>query len=341
MERMIIMDRNENNYGPSPKCHEVMRNMTMEYFSTYSRDYPRRIKSRIAEQYDVTPDDVIVGYGAEDLLKQIIHWAVEPSTTIALPDMSWWYYNHLAGEVGAKIAEYHMRESADTWDFDDAEMFSILKKKPRLFIIASPSNPTGNSLSVDRMKNLLAAKDPSTVFILDEAYWGFGAQPFPEKEVCRYENFILLRTLSKYYALAGLRIGFAFLGKGLADFATYKSMYLGFNRTSEEMLFAAFDQASEAYYKEKATMIIEDGKLFFDEMRGMGFKPFRTTANFILARLPAEDYTLLKEKLPLRGFVIRLLAAPAFENCIRISIGTREQNHLLIEIMKDLLRSRS
>lgn len=103
MERMIIMDRNENNYGPSPKCHEVMKNMTMEYFSTYSRDYPRRIKSRIAEQYDVNPDDVIVGYGAEDLLKQIIHWAAEPSTTIALPDMSWWYYNHLPERWARKL----------------------------------------------------------------------------------------------------------------------------------------------------------------------------------------------------------------------------------------------
>ena len=214
---MIIMDRNENNYGPSPKCHDVMRNMTMEYFSAYSRDYPRRIKSRIAEQYGVNPDDVIVEYGAEDLLKQIIHWAVKPSSTIALTDMSWWYYKHIVAEVGAKMAEYHMKEEADSWDFDDEETYAILKTKPRLFIIASPSNPTGNFLSVDRMKKYLAAKDPSTLFVLDEAYWGFGAQAFPEKEVHEHKNFILLRTLSKYYALAGLRIGFAFLGKGLGD----------------------------------------------------------------------------------------------------------------------------
>jgi histidinol-phosphate aminotransferase len=339
LERMIIMDRNENNYGPSPKCHEVMRNMTMEYFSTYSRDYPRRIKSRIAEQYNVDPEDVIVGYGAEDLLKQIVHWAAGPSSTIALPDMSWWYYKHIVGEVGARTAEYHMKENSDIWDFDDEEVLSILKKKPRLFIISSPSNPTGNFLSVNRMKSYLAAKDSSTLFVLDEAYWGFGAEPFPESEAHKHENFILLRTLSKYYALAGLRIGFAFLGKGLADFATYKSVYLGFNRTSEEMLFAAFEGESDAYYKEKARMIIEDGKMLFEELGGMGFKPFRTCANFILARLPADAYALMKEKLPLRGIIIRFLAEPAFENCIRISIGTREQNHLLIEIMKDLLRN--
>jgi histidinol-phosphate aminotransferase len=338
MERMIIMDRNENNYGPSPKCHEVMRNMTMEYFSTYSRDYPRRIKSRIAEQYGVDPQSVVVGYGAEDLLKQIVHWAVKPSSTIALPDMSWWYYKQIVGEVGATPAEYHMKEMADAWDFDDAEIFSILKKKPRLFIIASPSNPTGNFLTVDRLKSYLEHKDPSTVFVLDEAYWGFGAQSFPEKEVADYGNFILLRTLSKYYALAGLRIGFAFIGKGLEGFATFKSVYLGFNRTSEEMLFGAFDAESNAYYREKAAMIMEDGRMFFDELRAMGFKPYRTCANFILAKLPAEDYALLKEKLPLRGIVIRFLSDTAFQNCIRISIGTREQNHLLVEIMKDLLQ---
>jgi histidinol-phosphate aminotransferase len=334
---MIIMDRNENNYGPSPKCHEVMRNMTMEYFSTYSRDYPRRIKSRIAEQYHVDMDDVIVGYGAEDLLKQVVHWASAPSSTIALPDRSWWYYKHIVGEIGARMVEYHMKERGDSWDFDDAEVCALLKTKPRLFIVASPSNPTGNFLTVDRLKRYLAAKDPSTVFVLDEAYWGFGAPAFPEKEARDYENFILLRTLSKYYALAGLRIGFAFLGKGLTEFATYKSVYLGFNRTSEEMLFAAFDKESEAYYREKAAMIIEDGRMLFKELAAMGFRPYRTCANFILARLPSADHALLKEKLPLRGIIIRFLTEPAFEDCIRISIGTREQNHLLVEIMKDLL----
>ncbi len=338
MERMIVLDRNENNYGPSPKCHEVMRNMTMEYFSTYSRDYPRRIKRRIGEQYHVDPEGVVVGYGAEDLLKQVVHWAAAPSSSVALPDMSWWYYKQIVGEVGARMVEYHVKEGADTWDFDDAEICSILRGKPRLFIMASPSNPTGNYLGVDRLKKYLEAKDPSTVFVLDEAYWGFGAPAFPEAEACCYENLIVLRTLSKYYALAGLRIGFAFLGKGLTEFATYKSVYLGFNRTSEEMLFAAFDKESEAYYKEKAALIVEDGKMYFDELRRMGFRPFRTSANFILARLPAQAYAILKEKLPLRGIVIRFLVEPAFENCIRISIGTREQNRLLVEIMKDLLR---
>jgi len=338
MDRMIIMDRNENNYGPAPKCHEVMKSMTMEYFSTYSRDYPRRIKSRIAEQYGVQAEDLVIGYGAEDLLKQIIYWAGSPESTIAVPNMSWWYYKHIVAEIGATLVEYHMTEREDTWDFDDEEIFGILRKKPAVFILASPNNPTGNFLEPSRIKKYLEAKDPSTLFVLDEAYWGFGAPPFAEKDIRNYENLIVLRTLSKYYALAGLRIGFAFLGKGLKDYVTFNSKYLGFNRISEEMLFAALDKDSETYYKDKARMIIEDGLMLVKELKAMGFKAYKSCANFVLAKLPPADFKMLQEKIVTHGIIIKFFAEPIFENCVRITIGTREQNQLLVSIMKELLK---
>jgi len=341
MERLIIMDRNENNYGPAPKCHEVIQNITMEYFYTYSRDYPRRIKSRIAEQYGLSQDEVAIGYGAEDLLKQAIYWASEPGCSIAVPNMSWWYYKHIVSEVGGRLLEYHMVETEDSWDFDDEEVISILKQKPAVFIVASPNNPTGNFLHPERLRHYLAHKDPATLFILDEAYAGFGAPSFPEHEVRTHERLIVLRTLSKYYALAGLRIGFAFLGRGMEQYATYNGKYLGFNRLSEEMLFAALDEESEGYYRENADMIIEDGQMLVRELRAMGFKAYGSCANFILAKLPADTFELLKEKMLIHGIVIKFFTEDIFENCIRITIGTREQNELLVSIMKQLLEERN
>ncbi len=340
MDRMIIMDRNENNYGPSPKCHAVLDHMDMEYFSTYSRDYPRRIKSRIAEQYGIAPEQVVVGYGAEDLLKQIIYWAATKGSDIAVPNMSWWYYKHIVKEIGANLVEYHLKEQEDTWDFDDAEIMRILAAKPRVFILASPNNPTGNYLEPGRIRRYLEAKAPETVLVLDEAYWGFGGPSFPEGEIARWPGLIVLRTMSKYYALAGLRIGFGFLGAGLDEYVVHNSKYLGFNRISEEMLFAALDRESAAYYREKAEMIIEDGKMLFREFQAMGFKPFRSCANFILARLPSAEFNLLKERVLTKGIVIKFFTEAIFEDCVRISIGTREQNHLLVEIMKDILANR-
>jgi histidinol-phosphate aminotransferase len=340
MDRMIIMDRNENNYGPSPKCHEVLDSMTMEYFSTYSRDYPRRIKSRIGEQYGVDPDRLVVGYGAEDLLKQIIYWAARPGEAIAVPNMSWWYYKHIVSEIKAELVEYHMVEGEGNWDFSDEEVLRILRRKPRVFILSSPNNPTGNYLTQERIKKYLDNKDPSTLFVLDEAYWGFGAPPFSEREVASYENLIVLRTLSKYYALAGLRIGFAFVGKGLEDFMTYNGKYLGFNRISEEMLFAALDEESAPYYTEKARMIIEDGKMLVQELRAMGFKAYDSCANFVLAKMPKADFEMLRERVVQHGIVIKFFTEPIFENCVRITIGTREQNELLVSVMRRLLQEK-
>lgn len=341
MERMIIMDRNENNYGPSSKCRDVVKNLTMEYFSTYSRDYPRRIKSKIAETYGVPADSVLLGYGAEDLLKQVIYWAApDKGATVAVPDMSWWYYKHIVGEIGARMVEYHMVEGGDSWDFDDAEVIRILKEdKPRVFVMASPNNPTGNFLTPERVQSYIDAKDPETVFVLDEAYWGFGAPPMPLGDIPKRKNFILLRTLSKYYALAGVRIGFAFMSPDMQDLATYNAKYLGFNRVSEEMLMAALDAESAPYYEERAAMMIEDGKMLFRELKAMGFKPYRTCANFILAKLPADKFALLKEEVIKKGFVIKFFSEPIFENCVRISIGTREENELLVAVMKDVLKN--
>jgi histidinol-phosphate aminotransferase len=340
MDRMIIMDRNENNYGPSPQCHEVLDHMDMEYFSTYSRDYPRRIKSRIAEQYGVEPEQIAIGYGAEDLLKQIIYWAAPKGLDMAVPNMSWWYYKHIVGEIGGRLVEYHLKEGEDSWDFDDDEILRILAAKPRVFLISSPNNPTGNWLEPERIRRYLEAKAPETVFVLDEAYWGFGAPAFPEREISRWPGLIVLRTMSKYYALAGLRVGFAFLGSGLDEYIVHNSKYLGFNRISEEMLFAALGHESDAYYKERAAMIVEDGVMLFRELRSMGFKAFRSCANFVLARLPPDDFQLLKERVILKGVVIKFFSEPNFKDCIRISIGKREQNRLLVEIMKDILSNR-
>jgi histidinol-phosphate aminotransferase len=255
--------------------------------------------------------------------------------------MSWWYYKHIVGEIGGKMIEYHMTEGPDSWDFDDAEILRILREdKPRVFVMASPNNPTGNFLSPERIKAYIAAKSSETVFVLDEAYWGFGAPPMPESEIAGLRNVVVLRTLSKYYALAGIRIGFGFIGSGLEELLTYNSKYLGFNRVSEELLIAALDDGAQAYYKAKAKAIIEDGKMLFDELTAMGFKPFRTAANFILARLPEKDFDLLREEVIKKGIIIKFFTEPVFKNCIRISIGTTEQNALLVEVMRDILKNK-
>jgi histidinol-phosphate aminotransferase len=331
------MDKNENQYGPAPKCYDVLKNVTMEMFNSYSRDYPKRIKAKLSEKFKVNPERILLGYGSEDILKQSIYFAIqEPGQVLAVPDKSWWYYKSIGQEVGAEIVEYPMVEKEDTFEYDDETILDILKnKKPKAIIICTPNNPTGNILSEERLEKFLQAAGKDTIVILDEAYWGFSQFLYGEEMVEKYDNVIVLRTFSKFYSLAGIRIGYAFFGKKLSELQIFNNRYLGYNRISEELSFAAIDSVD--FYMENNKKIMEDADMYFREMKKMGFKPFKTHANFILAKLPDAEFNLLSEELPKRGIIIKFFKEPVFENYIRISIGTREQNEFVIENMKEIL----
>lgn len=338
MNQAHQMDKNENQYGPSPKCYDVLKNVTMDMFNSYSRDYPKRIKNRLAEKFNIPSDRILLGYGSEDILKQVIYFAIKQKGDIlALPDKSWWYYKAIGEEVGAKNVEYNLIEKEDTFDYDDDQLLDILKKqKPKVLILCTPNNPTGNLITVDRIEKILQNKPKETMVILDEAYWGFTDLLYGEHMVEKYENVIVLRTFSKYYALAGLRIGFAFTSKDLSEFQIYNNRLLGYNRISEEMTFAALD--SDQYYAETSKQIMADAEMLFKELKAMGFKPFKTCANFIMVKMPEKEFNFLKTEVPKKGIIIKFFTEAVFKNYVRISIGTKEQNQLLVKTMKELLK---
>lgn len=336
MKLPVNMDKNENQYGPSPKCYEAIKNVSIETFNSYSRDYPKHIKAKIASKFHVNEERILLGYGSEDILKQSIYFAIkEKGDVLAVPDKSWWYYKAIGKEAGATVLEYDLIEKDDCFDYDDEQIIRILKEdKPKAMIVCTPNNPTGNIMEVDRLERIIQNAG-DTILILDEAYWGFTQFLYGEKMVEKYDNVLVLRTFSKFYSLAGVRIGYAFIGKNLSELQIYNNRYLGYNRISEDLTFAALD--SDEYYMENNKKIMEDAQMLFDELKGMGFKPFKTYANFILAKLPAKEFQLLEKELPKREIIIKFFKEAIFENYIRISIGTREQNQLLVKAMKEIL----
>ncbi|OHD14476.1 MAG: hypothetical protein A2Y41_07530 [Spirochaetes bacterium GWB1_36_13] len=338
MQFPLNMDKNENQYGPAPKCYEILKNMNIEIFNSYSRDYPKRIKEKLSEKFKVPFDRIVLGYGSEDILKQSIYFALtEKGQTLAVPDKSWWYYKAIGEEVGANILEYTMVEKDDVFDYDDDQIMDILlNKKPRAIIICTPNNPTGNILSEERLEKYLKAAGKETIVILDEAYWGFTQYQYGEQVVEKYDNVIVLRTFSKFYALAGVRIGYAFVGKNLSELKIYNNRYLGYNRISEELTFAALE--SDDFYISNNKKIMEDAQMIFNELKTMGFKPYKTYANFIMAKLPEKEFNYLEKELPKKQVIIKFFKEAVFKNFVRISIGTREQNEYLMKSMKDSLK---
>jgi histidinol-phosphate aminotransferase len=341
---ILNLDRNENLYGPAPRCFEVLRSITLNELSVYSRDFTRGVKSslseRIASDLMIPEAQLLLGEGSEDLLKQAVHCYLGPGDKLLCPAQSWWYYRALASEVGGETVTYSLKVRGESYFFDVDEMIAHYEKvSPRIVLIASPNNPTGNSFPDNQLRELSEAFRESIV-ILDEAYWGFrsstnsGISTF----AAEYRNLIILRTFSKYYALAGARIGFAIVGKGLTRLTKFAARYLGYNRISEALALAALD--STEYYDSVRKEMVKDRELyygFFDNLSG--FKIFRSDANFVLVRIPSEATQPLRKFLIDRKIQLKFFSEPEFQNHIRITIGTREQNRLLLQAFADFSSS--
>jgi histidinol-phosphate aminotransferase len=178
-----------------------------------------------------------------------------------------------------------------------------------------------------------------TVVVIDEAYTLFYNKDHSHlKELIEeFPNLLIIRTFSKYYGLAGVRIGFALMGKNHEQFSLFSARYLGFNRLSERIAIAALD--SKEYYEGMCKKMNADMDMFFTEFNKLpGFKAYRSFANFILVKIPSEIKESLNKYLTERNMIVKFMAEDGLFSHIRITIGTLEQNAMLMNMVKAFLR---
>lgn len=333
----IYLDRNENNYGPAPACFDVLKKADLSKLSWYDRSFTSGIKgilsARIAKDFGLGEDRVLLGYGAEQILKQTIQCYLRKNEKLMVPAYSWWYYKLIASEVGGLSVEYPLTMGEDCFSYDLPGMRNLYaSEKPSVVFISSPNNPTGNSLSLSDLKQVLSDFRSSLV-VLDEAYKYNGQTDYVKGLVDENPNLLVVRTFSKYYALAGVRIGFALMGSNLTALSKFTNRYLGFHRLSEEVALAALD--SPDYYRVIAQKMLEDKQLYYAELGKLpGFRVFKSDANFILIGIPSEHKEPLQKFLTGRGLIVKFMNEPLLSSHIRITLGTQEQNRMLIEAIK-------
>ncbi|MGA7161869.1 MAG: aminotransferase class I/II-fold pyridoxal phosphate-dependent enzyme [Bacteroidota bacterium] len=336
---MIYLDRNENQFGPAPECYSILRDATKNELSNYSRDFMRGVKSTLSEtlagEYKLSESNLLLSYGSEDMLKQIVHCYLAANESMMVPRYSWWYYKSVAGEVGGNIVEYPMHEDKSSFLYDVDEIVSLVRTvKPKLLLLASPNNPTGNSISLDDVKRLLG-ECTKTMVVIDEAYFGFGDS---QRDVMplltlEYPHLAVLRTFSKLYALAGVRIGHVFVGGNYQKLITYSTRYLGYNVLSEQLALAAL--RNKRYYTSLASTTAKERQRYYDFFRAVdGCKAYRSDANFVLVKILNEDYETLKKQLAEAGILIKFFSERDFFGHVRITVGTPDQNSQLLSEMR-------
>jgi histidinol-phosphate aminotransferase len=340
----ILLDRNENRYGPAPECLAVLKDVGPELLFNYTRDFQKGYYSdlsrRLAEIHGVPENRLVLGYGCEDLLKQAIHHWLQPGGRCLIPSASWWYYRSVADEVGGVTVQYPIVEEPTAYRYDVDALLRIQRETPaRILLISSPSNPTGNRFPAERLAEVLVAFRDAIV-VYDEAYWGFTEDSAgdPATMTDDHPNLLVLRTFSKLYGLAGARIGYGIAGTGLESFLKFSARNLGYNRISERLALAAI--SNPGYYARIRRNMIADRRVILETLRGFaGVRAYDSDANFLLARFPPFAAARVKGGLDRRGLIVKFLTESDFVDCARITLGTSEENARLVAAFHEILRA--
>lgn len=345
---MNFLDRNEFNFEPSQKVIDTIKNFDPKELCFYTRIYDEGKKSvvsvRLSEIYGVPEEQVLLGYGGEEILKNTVHYYLTKGNnkTILIPQFSWWYYSSIAAEVEGVTEMYPLYEQDDTFAYNVDEVIEYTNRiHPRLLLLASPNNPTGNSLTSEEIGRIMESIPKETMVLIDEAYASFISNDvdYIAPLVNKYSNLIISRTLSKFYGLPGLRMGFGFMGAGHKDFLKYANMYLGYNRFSEAVALAALE--SEDHYRNVAKQMEWDRQLYKKELGDLpGFKVYKSVANFILIKYPAEIKETLQKALAVENYKIKFMSDPGLESCVRITLGRPEQTQVVCDTIKNIALNR-
>lgn len=341
-KKIIYLDRNESYYGPAPACYDILKKANKKLLSWYTKSHTRGVKSilseRLAQDFNIPENQVVLGYGAEDLLKQAVQCYLTRGSKLMIPSYSWWYYKELANEVDGINIEFPMMRGDDTFYYDVDKMLELYKKEnPEMVLISSPNNPTGNSID---QKDLFRILDntKNSIVVFDEAYAYSGQQDNSKELLEKYPNLIIIRTFSKYYALAGVRIGYGFIGANLSGMDKFTKRNLGYNRISEEIAIAALN--SPEYYTEIAQRMDEDKEMIFNELNQLkGFQVFKSDANFMLVEIPEEIKDSLKAHLLENGLQIKFMNEELLNHHLRITLGKRKHNKRLVKAIKEFVNS--
>lgn len=345
VRQMNFLDRNEFNFSPSTKVLEAIKNFDPNKLCFYTRIYDEGKKSIVSvflsELYGVDEKQVLLGYGGEDILKNTVHYFLseaDGNKTMLVPEYSWWYYNSIADEVDGTTYKYPLYETETSFKYDLQEVVAKVNEvKPKILLLASPNNPTGNGLTPDEVDWLMEHIPSNVIVLIDEAYASFVVvdNSYIAKLVNKHSNLIISRTLSKFYGLPGLRMGFGFIGKNQEKFLKCANKYLGYNRFAEEVAIAALQ--SDEHYRNVAQQMKAGCELYAKELGSLpGFKVYDSVANFILIKYPVELKPALQKAMADQDYKIKFMNEPGIDKHLRITLGRPEQNKIVCETIKKI-----
>lgn len=329
-EQLIKLDTNENLYGPSPKALEALAALQGDYH-IYPDIVMSDLRTALAAYAGVAAEHILVGNGADELIDMVLRLFIEPGDTIIDCPPTFTMYSLTARWIGNCEVLRVPRQPDFKLDVAAIEA-AVEQTNAKLLFLCNPNNPDGGLTSPETMRRLLHL--PLTV-VVDEAYIEFSEFEGFVPWVPETPNLIVLRTLSKWAGLAGLRVGYGIFPITIIQHLWKIKHPFNVNIAADIMARATLEDVDTMHAW--VSQIIDERERLFGVLQTIDYlRPLRSEGNYILCEVTNRPTSALKAALDARGILIRNYNKPGLENYIRISIGKPEHTDALIAALKEL-----
>jgi len=328
--KVIKLNTNESPYPPSPQVVEAIRGIKASKLRLYPDPDCRELREALAEEYGVEPEQVFVGVGSDDVLSMCFLTYFAGKKPILFNDITYSFYEVWADVYRIPFETVPLRED---FSFDPA---GFMKENGGI-VLCNPNAPTSLEADMADIEKVVAENQDSVV-IIDEAYVDFGgrtALPLLKK----YPNVVIVRTMSKSRALAGLRVGYAFGSKELIKALHDVKFSVNSYTLNMPALAAGVAAANDReYFEETVDRVLVTREKTKEALRGFGFTVLESRTNFLFAKPPeGTSAESLFEKLKEKDIYVRFFNKPRLSDYLRITIGTDAEMEQFIKVLQDIL----
>lgn len=332
IDDIIKLASNENPFGPSPKAVEAMKNAA-ESMSLYPDGSCFELRNVMAAHLSVQPDMLIFGAGGDEVIFHLAMAFVSPGSEIIQADPTFSEYGAASKIMDANIISVPLTNCTHNLP----AMLDRVNERTRLFVVSNPNNPTGTIVPADEVERILDKLPEQCILLLDEAYYEYVDDPAYTRSIewaIQGRNVLVLRTFSKIYGLAGLRVGYGIAPKHIIDPMERVRMPFNVNSMAQAAAIASLADPGQVIRSRKQNK--RSKEYFYAQLARLGIDYAPTQANFIWIDVGKDSQWVFMELLK-RGVIVRTGDVFGCPTHIRVTTGTDAQNERFIATLAEVL----
>jgi len=333
LSNAIKMSSNENTLGSSPKAKQTFLKMK-DFINIYPDSLNVAFREKLSSIYDCSVDEITIGDGADGVIYNVGMALIDQNDEVIIPEITFPIYETITKIMRGNLIYSKMRNLRI--DLDDINR--KITKNTKTIVICNPNNPTGDALPVHELVSFLNMVPENVLIILDEAYIDFTDNSERPDSIKLFkegmDNLFIIRTLSKLYGLAGIRIGYGIADKNIISLIHRIKPPFDVSIVAENVAISAL--SDNDFINKTLDNIKREKKFFYKELNSLGLKYIKSHANFILIDTGFASMDVFN-RIMKRGVIIRPMVNYNLNTCIRVTIGKHEENLLFFKVFKEVL----